>query len=135
MPQKISSILEPNTDTISDRIAMIPVLQKKMEVHLNFSPIVYYPTWLEDYEELFKQLQGLDFKSECIFVTYNKMQAERNNSDVNYYLWQPTIQESKDSEYAADNIRYERHFKQGLINQFVALYIKYFPIESIRYIF
>jgi len=135
MPQKISSILEPNTDTISDRIAMIPVLQKKMEVHLNFSPIVYYPTWLEDYEELFKQLQGLDFKSECIFVTYNRMQAERNNSDVNYYLWQPTIQESKDSEYAADNIRYERHFKQGLINQFVALYIKYFPIESIRYIF
>jgi len=135
MPQKISSILEPNTDSISDRIAMIPVLQTKMEVHINFSPIVYYPTWLEDYEELFQQLQGLEFKSECIFVTYNKQQAERNNSDVNYYLWQPLIQESKDSEYAADNIRYERHFKKGLIDQFVALYVKYFPIESIRYIF
>jgi DNA repair photolyase len=135
MPQKISSILEPNTDTISDRIAMIPVLQKKMEVHINFSPIVYYPTWLEDYEELFKQLQGIDFKAECIFVTYNKLQAERNSAEVNYYLWQPTIQESKDSEYAADNIRYERHFKQQRINEFVALYVKYFPIESIRYIF
>jgi spore photoproduct lyase len=135
MPQKISSILEPNTDSISDRIAMIPVLQTKMEIHINFSPIVYYPTWLEDYEELFQQLQGLEFKSECIFVTYNKQQAERNNSDVNYYLWQPLIQESKDSEYAADNIRYERHFKKGLIDQFVALYVKYFPIESIRYIF
>ncbi len=135
MPQKISSILEPNTDSISDRIAMIPVLQTKMEVHINFSPIIYYPTWLEDYEELFQQLQGLEFKSECIFVTYNKQQAERNNSDVNYYLWQPLIQESKDSEYAVDNIRYERHFKKGLIDQFVALYVKYFPIESIRYIF
>ena len=135
MPQKISSILEPNTDSIADRIAMIPVLQKKMEVHINFSPIVYYPTWLEDYEELFKQLEGIEFKSECIFVTYNKMQAERNNSEVNYYLWQPLIQESKDSEYAADNIRYERHFKQERINEFVALYVKYFPIESIRYIF
>jgi spore photoproduct lyase len=135
MPQKISSILEPNTDSISDRIAMIPILQQKMEVHINFSPIVYYPTWLEDYEELFQQLQGLDFKSECIFVTYNKMQAQRNNSDVNYYLWQPSIQESKDSEYAADNIRYERHFKKGLIDEFKDLYSKYFPLESIRYIF
>lgn len=135
MPQKISSVLEPNTDSIADRIAMILVLQTKMEVHINFSPIVYYPTWLEDYEDLFKQLQGIDFKSECIFVTYNKMQAQRNSSEVNYYLWQPTIQEAKDSEYAADNIRYERHFKQGLIDQFIALYIKYFPIESIRYIF
>jgi spore photoproduct lyase len=135
MPQKISSILEPNTDSIADRIAMIPVLQQKMEVHINFSPIVYYPTWLEDYEELFQQLQGLDFKSECIFVTYNKNQAQRNNSDVNYYLWQPTIQESKDSEYAADNIRYERHFKKGLIEEFKDLYSKYFPLESIRYIF
>lgn len=135
MPQKISSILEPNTDSIADRIAMIPVLQTKMEVHINFSPIVYYPTWLEDYEELFQQLQGLEFKSECIFVTYNKMQAERNNSEVNYYLWQPLIQEAKDSEYAADNIRYERHFKQKLINDFQVLYSKYFPLESIRYIF
>lgn len=135
MPQMISSILEPNTDSIADRIAMIPVLQTKMEVHINFSPIVYYPTWLEDYEELFKQLQGIDFKSECIFVTYNKQQAERNSPEVNYYLWQPLIQESKDSEYAADNIRYERHFKQKRIDEFVALYVKYFPIESIRYIF
>lgn len=135
MPQKISSILEPNTDSIADRIAMIPVLQTKMEVHINFSPIVYYPTWLEDYEELFQQLKGLEFKSECIFMTYNKMQAERNNSEVNYYLWQPLIQEAKDSEYAADNIRYERHFKQKLINDFQVLYSKYFPLESIRYIF
>jgi spore photoproduct lyase len=135
MPQKISSILEPNTDSIVDRIAMIPILQTKMEVHINFSPIVYYPTWLEDYEELFKQLQGIDFKSECIFMTYNVNQFSRNGGDVNYYLWQPSIQESKDSEYAADNIRYERHFKKGLIDEFKDLYSKYFPLESIRYIF
>lgn len=135
MPQKISSILEPNTESIERRIAMIPLLQQKMEVHINFSPIVYYPTWLEDYEELFKQLQGLEFKSECIFMTYNEKQAERNSPEVNYYLWQPSIQEHKNSEYAADNIRYERYFKQKLINQFIALYSKYFPAESIRYIF
>ena len=135
MPQKISSILEPNTDSIADRIAMIPVLQKKMEVHINFSPIVYYPGWLEDYEDLFKQLQGLEFKSECIFVTYNKIQAERNSPDVNYYLWQPDLQEAKNSEYAADNIRYKYQFKYVLVDDFKEVYSKYFPLETIRYIF
>lgn len=135
MPQKISSILEPNTDSIADRIAMIPVLQKKMEVHINFSPIVYYPTWLEDYEELFKQLQGLEFKSECIFVTYNNIQAKRNSPEVNYYLWQPDLQEAKNSEYAADNIRYKYQLKARFITDFKELYSKYFPLESIRYIF
>lgn len=135
MPQSISTMLEPNTESIASRIAMIPILQQKMEVHVNFSPIVYYPTWLQDYEELFKMLHGLDFKSECIFVTYNKIQAQRNSELVNHFLWQPEIQEVKDSEYAADNIRYQWQFKNGLIQQFKELYSKYFPLETIRYIF
>ena len=135
MPQSISTMLEPNTESIASRIAMIPILQQKMEVHINFSPIVYYPTWLQDYEELFKMLHGLEFKSECIFVTYNKVQAQRNSELVNHFLWQPAIQEAKDSEYAADNIRYQWQFKNGLIQQFKELYSKYFPLETIRYIF
>lgn len=135
MPQSISTMLEPNTESIASRIAMIPILQQKMEVHINFSPIVYYPTWLQDYEELFKMLHGLDFKSECIFMTYNKIQAQRNSELVNHFLWQPEIQEVKDSEYAADNIRYQWQFKNGLIQQFKELYSKYFPLETIRYIF
>lgn len=135
MPQTISTMLEPNTESIASRIAMIPILQQKMEVHINFSPIVYYPTWLQDYEELFKMLHGLEFKSECIFVTYNKVQAQRNSELVNHFLWQPAIQEAKDSEYAADNIRYQWQFKNGLIQQFKELYSKYFPLETIRYIF
>lgn len=135
MPQSISTLLEPNTESIASRIAMIPILQKKMEVHINFSPIVYYPNWLQDYEQLFKMLIGLDFKSECIFVTYNKIQAQRNSRLVNHFLWQPEIQEVKDSEYAADNIRYQWQFKNKLIQEFKELYSKYFPLESIRYIF
>jgi spore photoproduct lyase len=135
MPQKISDILEPKTDTIIDRIAMIPILQKKMEVHINFSPIVYYQGWLEDYKELFEMLKGIEFKSECIFLTYNNIQLQRNSSDVNTLLSIPALQEAKNSEYAADNIRYERHFKYRLISEFKNLYSQYFPIETIRYIF
>lgn len=135
MPQKISDILEPKTDSIADRIAMIPILQQKMEVHINFSPIVYYEGWLEDYRELFEMLKGVKFKSECIFLTYNNIQLQRNTSEVNKLLSLPAFQEAKDSQYAADNIRYERHFKNRLILQFKDLYSKYFPLESIRYIF
>lgn len=135
MPQSISNILEPNTESIVSRIASIPRLQEKMEVHINFSPIVYYDNWLKDYEELFKMLQGIDFKSECIFVTYNKIQAERNSDTVNELLWQPKIQEAKDSEYAADNIRYQWKLKNELVKQFKELYSKYFPLDTIRYIF
>ena len=135
MPQKISDVLEPKTDSIADRIAMIPILQQKMEVHLNFSPIVYYPGWLEDYRELFEMLKGIDFKSECIFLTYNNIQLQRNSPEVNKLLSIPALQEAKDSQYAADNIRYERHFKHGLILEFKDLYSQYFPLETIRYIF
>lgn len=135
MPQSISSILEPNTESIASRIASIPTLQKKMEVHINFSPIVYYDNWLKDYEELFKMLNGIEFKSECIFVTYNNIQAKRNSEPVNELLWQPKIQEAKDSEYAADNIRYQWQFKNELVKQFKELYSKYFPLDTIRYIF
>lgn len=135
MPQKISDILEPKTDSIEDRIAMIPILQQKMEVHLNFSPIVYYPGWLEDYRELFEKLKNFTFQSECIFLTYNNIQAQRNSPEVNKLLWLPALQEVKNSQYAADNIRYEKYFKHGLILEFKELYSQYFPLETIRYIF
>lgn len=54
MPQKYADILEPNTDSIADRIAMIPKLQEKMEVHINFSPIIYHEGWLDEYRKLLK---------------------------------------------------------------------------------
>lgn len=60
MPQIFSDILEPGTDKISDRISCIPELQKKFEVHINFSPIIYHKDWLQEYDKLFQQLQGID---------------------------------------------------------------------------
>jgi spore photoproduct lyase len=135
MPQRISDILEPKTDLIYSRIQMIGVLQRHMEVHINFSPIVYYEHWLQDYRDLFEQLKGLTFKSECIFLTYNNIQHERNSDLVNSLLWKPFIQEAKNSEYAADNIRYKSHFKNDLIKDFLNLYVQYFPLETVRYIF
>lgn len=137
MPQKYSDVLEPGTDLISDRIKCIPNLQEYMEVHINFSPIIYEEGWLDEYRKLFEEIKsyGIDVKCECIFLTYNKIQFERNSEHINAMLWKPDIQESKDSEYAPDNIRYERHLKNDLIRQFKELYSEFFDIKNIRYIF
>ncbi len=137
MPQKYSDILEPGTDLISDRIQSIPNLQKYMEVHINFSPIIYTEGWLEEYESLFQELKtaGVDVKCECIFLTYNVIQHERNESEIDNMLWQPDIQEAKDSQYAPDNIRYKYQLKAKMVKDFTELYSHYFNPLNIRYIF
>ena len=137
MPQKYSDILEPGTDLICDRIQSIPKLQKYMEVHINFSPIIYTDGWLDEYRKLFEEIKsaGIDVRCECIFLTYNKIQFERNEPYINELLWRPDIQECKDSEYAPDNIRYKYKLKSKMVRQFTELYMEYFNPMNIRYIF
>lgn len=137
MPQKYSSVLEPNTDLISDRIQSIPLLQDYMEVHINFSPIIYEEGWLDEYRQLFQQIKDadIDVKCECIFLTHNIHQHARNSDDVRELLWKPDIQESKNSQYAADNIRYNWDLKRDMISDFKSLYSKFFNLSNIRYIF
>ena len=137
MPQKYSTILEPRTDLIVDRIKQIPVLMDHMEVHINFSPIIYAEGWLDEYKKLFNELRAaaIDVKSECIFLTHNIHQHERNSKPVQDLLWRPDIQEKKDSYYAPDNIRYQWKLKRQMIQDFTHLYADYFDPAGIRYIF
>lgn len=105
MPQVYSDILEPHTDSIADRIASISRLQEAFEVHINYSPIIYTEGWLEEYDKLFRLVAdiGIQVPCECIFLTYNDIQHERNSDEVNNLCWRPDIQEYKNSQYAADN--------------------------------
>lgn len=137
MPQKYSDTLEPGTDSIHTRIAEIPKLMEHMEVHINFSPIIYTDGWLDEYKKLFKEISaaGIQTKSECIFLTYNHHSYERASRPVNDLLWCPDIQEKKDSQYAADNIRYKWQLKKQMIQDFTHLYADYFDPAGIRYIF
>lgn len=137
MPQVYSTVLEPNTDSIEDRLNSIPHLQNKLEVHLNFSPIIYTEGWLKEYENLFKMLKerDIDLKCECIFLTYHLIQAGRNSKEVNSLCRRPEFQEFKDSEYAPDNIRYQWQLKSSMVKVFTKLYSQYFNPENIRYIF
>lgn len=137
MPQVYSDVLEPNTDKISDRIKCIPELQRHLEVHINFSPIIYTDGWLEEYKNLFQEIKanGIDTKCECIFLTHNELQHNRNSEEVKKLLWVPDIQEQKVSDYAGNNIRYKHELKSKMIKEFKELYSKYFNLSNIRYIF
>ena len=137
MPQEYSDILEPGTDKITARIEAIPKLMEYMEVHINFSPIIYAEGWLAKYRSLFEQIKsaGIDTKCECIFLTHNIHQHERNSQPVRDLLWRPDIQEAKDSQYAPDNIRYQWQLKKQMVQDFTNLYSEFFDPAGIRYIF
>jgi spore photoproduct lyase len=56
MPQVISKVVDVRTSAITDRIEAInDFVAAGYEMHLNFSPAIYYENWLQDYKELFTQ--------------------------------------------------------------------------------
>ena len=54
MPQHKSDLHEPNTSKILDRLKAIDkFIDAGYDVHVNYSPIIVYDGWLEDYKDLF----------------------------------------------------------------------------------
>lgn len=144
MPQKMADILEPNTSPISERIEAINTfIEAGYDVHVNFSPIVYYDEWKEDYKLLFEELNNkVKYKdevlAECIFLTHNEEKRHSNltsNPEGEKYLWAPDNQEYKTSEFGGTNIRYKSYLKSDYIKQFVELHDSIIPWNTIRYIF
>lgn len=144
MPQSISDILEPNTAKIIDRIKAVDAfIEAGYDVHLNFSPVIYYHKWLVDYEELFQMCDHyIDYKdevkAEVIFLTHNDVLHVRNvmqKRKGEELLWNPSIQEKKTSEYGGENVRYALEFKAEWIKEWRALHNRVIPWNTIRYIF
>jgi len=146
MPQNISDIIEPNTSKIIDRIKAIDAfIEAGYDVHVNFSPVVYYDGWLEDYDELFNMLNDYvdsanqkDVLAEVIFLTHNKQKHEHNLLNFiagEHLLWTPHNQENKTSEYGGKNVRYKRELKKEFISKFKVLHEQIIPWNTIRYIF
>lgn len=145
MPQNVSDKLEPKTSKIIDRIKAIDAfIDAGYDVHINFSPVLVYGDWLKDYEYLFHMVNDyVDYKdvvkAEVIFLTHNE-NKHRYNIDNNIpgeeeYLWVPTIQESKISQYGGKNIRYKHTLKSNFIDSFVNLHNSIIPWNTIRYCF
>jgi spore photoproduct lyase len=146
MPQSIADILEPNTAKIIDRIkAVNRFLDAGYDVHLNYSPVIWYENWLEDYELLFRLVDSLvddlyksQVLSEVIFLTHNRNKHLYNlehNIPGEDLMWNPEIQEYKTSQYGGENVRYRRDLKAGMIAEFRSLHEEIIPWNTIRYIF
>ena len=144
MPQKMSDIHEPNTSKIIDRIKAINTfVDAGYDVHVNFSPVIVYDGWLEDYKSLFTTLNNnVENKdkvlAEVIFLTHNfkkhKVNLQKHpNTEVT--LWKPDLQDVKRSQYGGENLRYKLELKGRFIQQFKELHKNTIPWNTNRYIF
>jgi spore photoproduct lyase len=144
MPENLRKILEPNTAPIINRIEAIDkFIAAGYDVHVNFSPVVVYPGWLDDYKNLFEILdiyvKNKDkVQAEVIFLTHNEKKHYdniRNNLPGESLLWNPEIQEPKISQYGGSNIRYKHGVKKEFISKFKELHKAWIEWCKIRYIF
>ena len=146
MPQKIASVVDVRTSTISDRIqAVNDFVEAGYEVHLNFAPVIYYDNWQADYALLFEQVKDTlspqaqsQLQAEVIFLTHNQQLHEVNSSwhpQAEELLWQPDLQEQKVSQTGGTNVRYKRGFKTHLVEEFCQLLTQHLPECTIRYAF
>lgn len=133
MPQVYSDILEPKMQKIDSRIKDINRLkQLGWEVHCNYSPVVFYKGWEEEYDRLFAQVKeqaGIN-KCEVIALTNHKNQMARSSPEA-----QELMKYSNEVKNKQGIMRYPLSYKYKLIDKFKQIYQRYFPLDTIRYIF
>ena len=57
MPDKVAKVVDVRTSAIADRIAAVDdFVRAGYEVHLNFSPVIVYDGWEQDWQALFEQV-------------------------------------------------------------------------------
>ena len=147
MPQKISTILEPGSNLIADRLKAAQIIYDKgFQCQLNFSPVVCYKGWLEDYLELFLQIDAAlseevkaQLQCEIIFLTSSPKTHAMNllwNPEAEEYLWTPNIQEYKTNQRGDSSIlRYKHELKAQMLTAFKTLLGKVMPYCKVRYAF
>ena len=133
MPQSYSDILEPKMQSIESRIKDINRLKKLgWEVHINYSPVIIYKNFRQEYIDLFelvKKEAGIN-KCEVIFLTNHPMQMERVDG-----LASEMMGKSNQVKNASGVMRYPLDYKSKAINIFKEEYAKFFNLDTIRYIF
>ncbi len=146
MPRVIARVVDVRTSPISDRIAAVnDFVAAGYEVHLNFSPVIYYEGWLEDYADLCDEVDAVltpvakrQLAAEVIFLTHNDRLHEVNlawHPRGEELLWVPHLQEEKISETGGHNVRYRHGLKGELVRDFTRLLAEKLPYCRIRYAF
>jgi spore photoproduct lyase family protein len=146
LPASIARIVDIRTTPIAERIAAVnDFVDAGYEVHLNFSPVIYYEDWRSDYSTLFEQVDDMlsprakqQIKAEVIFLTHNEQLHEVNlrwHPRAEELLWRPDLQEDKVSEMGGKNVRYRHGWKGKLVSTFRELLDARLPYCPIRYAF
>jgi len=133
MPQVYSNILEPKMQKISSRIKDINRLKNLgWEVHCNYSPLVFYPGWKEEYNDLFAEVNAYAGVNKCevIALTNHKNQMAKATPEA-----QELMRRSYEVKNASGVMRYPLKHKTRLLAEFKEIYKQYFPLNTIRYIF
>lgn len=146
MPHNLSRIVDVRTTPISERIAVMnDFVDAGYEVNVNFSPVIYYDEWEEDWLNLFEELNEVmnertkkQLVAEVIFLTHNDRLHDVNmgwHPKGEELLWRPDIQETKFSQTGGKNVRYKRGLKKDLVDTFVDMMHTHMPYCGIRYAF
>lgn len=146
MPDRVARLVDVRTDRIADRIAAVDdFVAAGYEVHLNFSPVITYPGWLSEWDELLSAADdGLgaaaraQLAAEVVFLTHNERLHEINlgwHPKAEELLWQPDVQEPKRSGTGGDNVRYRAPYKRVWVERFTSQLAQRLPYCRIRYAF
>ncbi|MCM3778872.1 spore photoproduct lyase family protein [Microbacterium hydrocarbonoxydans] len=146
MPASVAKVTDIRTSPVAERIAAInDFVEAGYEVHLNFSPIIVTPTWIEEWTELLVHLDDVlspaakrQLAAEVIFLTHNERLHEVNlgwHPKAEDLLWTPATQETKVSQNGAVNVRYRADLKRAHVDAFTRLVARHLPSCRIRYAF
>jgi DNA repair photolyase len=162
MPEKVAKVVDVRTSPIAERIEAInDFVGAGYEVHINLSPVIIYDGWIDDYRNLFEQLDNSlndlskrQLRAEIIFLTHNENLHALNMSwhpkAEEKYLWRhweskedkqhnkfghTVIQQRKLSQNGMVNLRYKNNVKATAIAEFTALLNSQLPYCEIRYCF
>jgi len=133
MPQRYSDILEPNMQKITDRVEDISRLKYLgWEVHINFSPLIFYPDWQEAYRDLFALVKVVAGENKCevIALTNHPNQMAKTTNEA-----REIMRFSSEVKNASGVMRYPLEHKTRLLKEFKTLYAEFFDLSTIRYIF
>lgn len=133
MPQDYSNVLEPKMQSITSRIQDINRLKDLgWEVHINYSPLIFLPSWKEQYNNLFKEVKEIAGENKCevIALTNHARQMARSSVEAQEIMKYSSEIKNKDGV-----MRYPLSHKTKLIAQFKEIYGLYFDLQTIRYIF
>jgi len=133
MPQEYSDVLEPKMQKISSRIQDINRLKDLgWEVHINFSPLIFYLNWKEYYYNLFKEVKEVvgEHKCEVIALTNHARQMEKATEES-----KKIMKYSSEIKNSSGIMRYPLIHKTKLIEEFKKIYSEFFNLANIRYIF